>query len=286
MANLRSFDSFALIVTEMKITALILATLGLAYAAPSVDQPKVEVPYPFHPRTGGRIVGGVVASIKDLPWQVALLRNGALICGGAIIGPKVVLTAAHCVVPSVIPSVSQLNIRAGSNLHNSGGLRVAVSQIIIHPLYKDCLTCAPDYDIAVLHLASNIITHGTPTDAIRMYESNAMFHAGTTATVSGWGATRENGSGSVQLRRVDVPVVTKANCRATYGSIITERTICAGTAAGGKDACQGDSGGPFVINNKLAGVVSFGSGCARPGVPGVYSSIPGYRAWIRSNAGI
>ncbi|MDO3398190.1 trypsin-like serine protease, partial [Nocardioides sp. SOB44] len=112
----------------MKQVIVILATLGLVFAAPSIDlqndfdinQLEQNGTYPYHPTIGGRIVGGVVASIQDLPWQVALLRNGAQICGGIIIAPQIVLTAAHCVVPSVISAVSQLNIRSGSNLHNSG----------------------------------------------------------------------------------------------------------------------------------------------------------------------
>ncbi|CAG9764483.1 unnamed protein product [Ceutorhynchus assimilis] len=267
----------------MQVIPLVLATLSLAFAAPSVDQ---REEYPFHPTIGGRIVGGVVANIKDLPWQVALLRNGGQICGGILIGRRVVLTAAHCVAPSIISSVSQLNIRSGSNRHNSGGLRVAVSQIIIHPQYQDCRGCAPDYDIAVLHLAADAISDGVPAAAIAMHDSNARIPAGTTATTSGWGATSEGGSGSVQLRRVDVPIVAQTTCRNVYGSIISTRTICAGLTEGGRDSCQGDSGGPLVVNGKLAGIVSFGGGCARPGVPGVYASVPGYRAWIRTNAGI
>lgn len=56
--------------------------------------------------------------------------------------------------------------------------------------------------------------------------------------------------------------------------------ICAGTKNGKKDACQGDSGGPMAIDGKLAGVVSWGEGCGRTGVPGVYSSVFKYRSWI------
>ncbi|XP_050307872.1 trypsin 3A1-like [Anthonomus grandis grandis] len=269
----------------MKIIVL-LATLSLSLAAPGLEKVDPEHPFPFHPTVGGRIVGGETTTIDRVPYTVGLLRNGALICGGVLIGPRTVLTAAHCVAPSVISNVALLNIRSGSSTHNNGGLRIAVTRMISHPLYRDCWWCEPDYDIAVLELASNAIATGLPASVISMYEQNADFNAGTYATVAGWGATTEGGAGSTQLRKVNVPVVGNAECARVYGSIISSRTICAGYPAGGRDACQGDSGGPFVINNRLAGVVSFGAGCARPGFPGVYASVPGYRQWIRENSGI
>ncbi|XP_050307976.1 uncharacterized protein LOC126744563 [Anthonomus grandis grandis] len=271
----------------MKILVVVLTALSLACAAPSIDQEDLNETWPiYRPTVGGRIVGGVVANIQDLPWQVAILRNGAQICGGSLLAARVVLTAAHCVAPSVISNIAQLNIRSGSNLHNNGGLRVATSRLIIHSQYRDCENCAPDYDIAVIHLAANAIATGVPAAAVPLWDANTNFAAGTYGTVSGWGRTAENGATSVQLRRVNVPVVSNANCRLVYGSIISTRTICAGYSAGGRDSCQGDSGGPLVIQNRLAGVVSFGAGCARPGFPGVYASVPGFRAWIRTNAGV
>nr|AAC25596.1 trypsin precursor [Diaprepes abbreviatus] len=238
----------------------------------------------YHPTIGGRIVGGVATTIQDLPWQVAILRNGAQICGGILVAPRVVLTAAHCVTLRLFPTLATLNVRTGSTTHNAGGTRVAVSSRILHAQYQDCETCSPDYDIAVLHLAAN--ANISPAATIALWDDNTAFAAGVVGTVSGWGATSEGGAGSVTLRRVDVPVIGNVQCRNVYGSIITTRTICAGLAQGGRDSCQGDSGGPYVIQNRLAGIVSFGAGCARAGLPGVYASIPGYRAWIRQNAGL
>ncbi|XP_066149860.1 trypsin-3-like [Euwallacea fornicatus] len=262
---------------------IFVAAIGLACAAPSINiqGPYNETILDIHPTIGGRIVGGEIAHIEDLPYQVALLRNGGQICGGVIANSKVIITAAHCVVPSVIPQVGALNIRSGSSLHNSGGLRVAVDRIIYHSQYANL-----DYDIAVLHLANNAIENDMPTVAIALPENDTVFAEGEMGVVSGWGTTSESGAGSVQLRRVDVPVVSEASCRSAYGSIITERTLCAGFSNGGRDACQGDSGGPYVINGVLAGVVSFGAGCARPGYPGVYAAIVSYRDWIRNAGGV
>ncbi|XP_066249300.1 trypsin-3-like [Euwallacea similis] len=262
---------------------IFVAAIGLASAAPSIDiQGRYnETILDIHPTIGGRIVGGDPANIEDLPYQVALLRNGGQICGGVIASSRVIITAAHCVVPSVIPQVTALNIRSGSSLHNSGGLRIAVESIIYHSQYANL-----DYDIAVLHLAEDAIQSGVPAAAAALPTANTVFEVGTLGVVSGWGTTSENGAGSVQLRRVDVPVVSEAVCRSAYGSVINERTLCAGFTEGGRDACQGDSGGPYVVNGLLAGVVSFGAGCARPGYPGVYAAIVPFRQWLTENGGV
>lgn len=87
------------------------------------------------------------------------------------------------------------------------------------------------------------------------------------------------------LRKVDVPVISRTTCRSEYGtSAITTNMFCAGLAAGGVDSCQGDSGGPIVdASDVLQGVVSWGSGCARPDFAGVYTRLGNYVSWINSN---
>lgn len=67
-----------------------------------------------------------------------------------------------------------------------------------------------------------------------------------------------------------------------YGGGITAGMLCAGLPEGGRDACQGDSGGPLTVANQVAGIVSWGIGCARPNLPGVYARVPFYRNWIDS----
>ncbi|XP_060521238.1 trypsin beta-like [Cylas formicarius] len=233
-------------------------------------------------RIEGRIVGGVAVDIRDFAYQVAVLRNGLQICGGALISNRTVLTAAHCLEPDVITSVGQLSVRLGSSLHQSGGERISAASYKIHEKYDYRDASAVDYDIGIIHLAS-VVTTGYATP-LAMDFSGRSYSAGEMVTVSGWGDTYEGSElGSTELRAVQVPVVSQSNCRRIYGNVISSRMWCAGLDAGGKDACQGDSGGPAVINGKLAGIVSFGGGCARAGVPGVYSSVPAYRAWITAN---
>ncbi|WP_344336478.1 serine protease, partial [Kitasatospora putterlickiae] len=101
------------------------------------------------------------------------------------------------------------------------------------------------------------------------------------AQASGWGATAENGPLSAAARVVTVPLIRRDACRQEYGAAaVTDRMICAGEDAGGKDACQGDSGGPLVQGGALIGVISWGVGCGRPGAAGVYTRIGALRPWI------
>lgn len=83
-----------------------------------------------------------------------------------------------------------------------------------------------------------------------------------------------------------MPVRNKEMCASNYAPIInfqiTERMFCAGIE--GKDACQGDSGGPLIISGRLAGVTSFGGGCARADYPGVYVNVAALASWIQENA--
>jgi len=110
------------------------------------------------------------------------------------------------------------------------------------------------------------------------------------ATVAGWGATSEGGAGSDRLKEVALPIVSDAQCAAHYGSSTVAATeVCAGYPEGGQDSCQGDSGGPFMVRNGgswlLAGIVSWGDGCARPGVPGVYAEVGALASFIDSHKG-
>lgn len=106
--------------------------------------------------------------------------------------------------------------------------------------------------------------------------------------VTGWGAIREGGPTSDTLQEVQVPIMSNSECRKSkYGERrITDNMLCAGYKDGGKDSCQGDSGGPLHVvqhgQHQLAGVVSWGEGCAKGGYPGVYARVNRYGTWIRS----
>ena len=225
---------------------------------------------------GTRIVGGSEAPRGKYPFNAGMRDNagGRSFCGGALIAPDVVLTAAHCLG---IPWVSTgTHFARGTN----DGQQRSVRRTVRHPNYN---SRSEDYDFALLFLSSS-----ANTGTVRLASNNGSDESvGRTATVTGWGATREGGSGSDVLLEVDVDIVSNSQCNnAVPGGGITNRMICAGGIRG-EDACQGDSGGPLFVNKNgspiLVGDVSWGIGCARAGYPGVYGRISSVRSWIDDN---
>lgn len=239
-----------------------------------------------------RVVGGEPAQPGSRPWQVGLLVAGindnaqAQFCGGTLIAPKWVVTAAHCVDGGMLPS--QVAVLPGTHsLSDAKARRVAVKLLVVHPQWnKD----TSDHDIALLELAVPV-TPGPAITPIRFATTAQEPSAGTPLTVSGWGATKQGGAGSVLLMTVDVPVVPLGRCNqsTSYDGAITARMVCAGRDEGGKDSCQGDSGGPAVTAGDeptLVGVVSWGHGCAKPWKYGVYTRVGAFADWIRKTSGV
>ncbi|MCU0831615.1 MAG: serine protease [Rhizobiaceae bacterium] len=233
----------------------------------------------------GRIVGGTPSPTGANPWQVALISStGRFFCGGSVIAPTLVVTAAHCV--DDFPT--GLRVLVGTNRLNSGGRLIPVSSIQVHPGWSptDGVGARDDNDVALLRLdfPANVTAIRLATPQL----AATLERVGTRATISGWGATSEGGSGSTNLLQAVVPIVSQASCAASYGtSSITTRMICAGFTQGGTDTCQGDSGGPMVVRSNgvpyLVGITSFGRGCARPNFPGVYARVSQLNSWILGN---
>ncbi|RGP78819.1 trypsin [Fusarium longipes] len=250
----------------VKIASLVALAAPLVAAAPAPQ----EVP---------NIVGGTSATVAEFPFIVSITNNGGPWCGGALINANTVLTASHCVQGR---SASAFQIRAGSTSRTSGGTTSRVSSIKMHPSFSGSTL---DSDVALLKLSTSIPASGSISYA-RLAASGSDPAAGASLTVAGWGATSQGGSTTpVNLLKVTVPVVSRASCRASYGtSSITNNMFCAGFTQGGKDACQGDSGGPIVdTSNTVVGVVSWGEGCAQAGYPGVYARVGSLRSFIDAN---
>jgi len=189
-------------------------------------------------------------------------------CGATLIGPDVVLGAAHCG-------------GALGRYVTIGSVQVDVIDERIHPSYSSSSNVL---DFYLYRLRSPVTTTGTQvvvnTDAASPYDGQPL-------TVMGYGTTSEGGFASAELRDVVVPKVSDAACQSAYGTTFNpDVMLCAGEA--GKDSCQGDSGGPIVIRNgnidTLVGVVSFGAGCARPETPGVYAEVSSGISWISTVA--
>lgn len=238
-----------------------------------------------------QIIGGEEATPGAWPWMVALVSadspdafNGQF-CGGSLIAPTWVLTAAHCTEGA---TADQIDVVLGRHaLSSNAGERIRVAEIINHPNYN------PDTvnnDIALLRLS----TASSQTAVAILSSDNANLAApGTDATVTGWGNTSTTGAEFPDaLRQVTVPVVSNQTCNApqSYNGAITDNMLCAGFAEGGKDSCQGDSGGPLVVPNgqggwAQAGVVSWGFGCADPNFYGVYARVSNFQGWIAEQMG-
>lgn len=237
---------------------------------------------PFTPT--GRIVGGSPVEIKDIPYQASLQVSGFGFCGGIVISADWVMTAGHCVF--IYPD-NMIDIRTGSKYMSKGGSLSKVANIIRHEQFKTNMYGQPENDIAVIKLKSPLKLDAT-RQPIPMYEQDEVAVEGSNSVLTGWGATREGGSTSEVLMTVQVPIVSKKVCGEAYKDFngIPKGQICAAIPEGGRDTCQGDSGGPVAINGRLAGIVSWGMGCARKGYPGVYTEVAANRDWIAVKTGI
>ncbi|MGN6693652.1 MAG: trypsin-like serine protease [Aquihabitans sp.] len=270
--------------TSTRSLRLRAAGLALAAALAAVAMASAPAQADANPVAEGpstRIIGGTQAAPGAWPGQVGLLTASqpnnyqAQFCGGTALNRNWVLTAAHCVVDT---TAANLDILAGTQSLASGGVRYRAAEIRVLPGY--------DADTSSRDLA--VVRVGTPMPESVVGQTiigqGQAVAGGTIATTVGWGNTVTSGSPSypTELRQVDVAMKTDAQCGAAYGSeYVASTMVCAASA--GKDSCQGDSGGPLYINSgglKQVGVVSFGTGCANPSFPGVYTKISSFANWV------
>ena len=231
----------------------------------------------------GRIVGGEATEIEKVPHQVQLQVLGFGYCGGSILSENFILTAGHC---ASYPT-KWISVRAGTTQYTKGGAVHRVDEIILHEEFTTSTFGVPVNDVALLHLKKPLELDETK-QPIELFREGEEVLEGSLSTVTGWGAVEEGGKTSDILQTVNVPIVSKEECNSAYEFYggIPEGQICAAHPKGGKDACQGDSGGPLTIDGRLAGIVSWGNGCARPGLPGAYTEISAYRNWIDNKSGL
>ncbi len=225
-----------------------------------------------------RVVGGQPAAAGRYPFVASLQKVGATgaaahFCGGSLVDEVWVLTAAHC-MRGLGPG--QFRVVVGATRLSAGDGQVRrPAEVRVDPGYDGDATHGAD--VALVRLAAPV--EGiTPVEPVRPAE-RALWEAGDTATVVGWGVTSEAGTtASDELRAARLPIQPDAAMTAAYGeSFLPSDMVGAGPPDGGSDACFGDSGGPLLVGRgstlRQIGVVSFGLGCGRAGHAGVYSRL-------------
>lgn len=232
-----------------------------------------------------RIIGGSYVSANKYPWFARLTDNGGSSwwgCGGSLITPEYVLTAAHCFEDGtngvgVLIGALQSPFKSSNGGQAPAVYRSAV-RIFKHPNYNSGLTTN---DFALIRLNGRVPIAPVAVDQTNL--SGSYANGKGNLWPIGFGATRSNGGGTTsRLMHVETKYVPNSNCNSMYGGRIYNSMMC--TADPGQDACYGDSGGPLYDSNSKAvvGIVSWGEGCADSRYPGVYSRISNqWNAWIR-----
>lgn len=245
-----------------------------------------------------RIVGGRAAAINSWPWIVSFVKknnNSLQYCAGSLIGPDWILTTAHCFLSSAFEfPVDHWKYIAGNHFLDKKDSYEQVlepKEVFIHPKYVPSNNYSPgDYDIALIRLRFPVkITLQVrpiclPNDTDSGIEEDLHF-------VVGWGNVYDTPTynRSNVLRELPVHIIPQDVCNgsSSYGGNVTRRQFCAGYPGGGQDACFGDSGGPLQYINgdgswTLKGLVSWGRGCARNHLYGLYTDVKALLPYIRA----
>ncbi|MGW0966325.1 trypsin-like serine protease [Streptomyces sp. NPDC002516] len=290
---------------EKRVAGAVAGDDTAGRTAPKVSLSASTTPAHVDPK----IIGGQTTAITTAPWMAQLwyydeAKDIGFFCGGSVVSPTKILTAAHCTKDengktydwaangAVVTNTAQLpttDSAGNTDLHN--GTVSGVSRQWTHPSYSPSTI---NNDIAVITLATPVAVK-----PIRMTTSGdtASYAAGTKATLYGWGRTTSTTQDiSETLKTATLPINSDSTCNTAMRSVlggvdafVEGHMICAGDPASGTDArttsaCNGDSGGPLIVNGRIVGVVSWGvENCVKKGAYSVFSKVSAYvgAAWPR-----
>ncbi|XP_036790880.1 transmembrane protease serine 7 [Oncorhynchus mykiss] len=238
--------------------------------------------------SGLRVVGGINALEGEWPWQVSLHFSGYLYCGASVLSSDWLISAAHCFSRDRLSDPRQWSAHLGMLYQGSARHVAEIQRIVVHEYYNR-LTF--DYDIALLQLRSP-----WPPSLSFLIQPVCLPATSQTLThahrcwVTGWGyRSEEDKTLPTVLQKAEVSVLDQSECKRRYGPV-SPRMLCAGVPSGQRDACRGDSGGPLSCWAPgsegrwfLTGIVSWGAGCGRPNLPGVYTRVNKFTTWIQNH---
>ncbi|CAF0872210.1 unnamed protein product [Adineta steineri] len=231
-----------------------------------------------------KIVGGEQAGTDTWGWIVSLRVNNNHICGGSLISSTIVLSAAHCLTS--VKSISTLSVNVGSKYLSVIHQQRSVSKVYVHKNYNTS-TFVNDIAIMQLSTAINLNDRSVALICLPSTATNNVEYptVGTSVVAIGWGVLSSDSKtppNTLQQVTLQTFSSTASNCRKSVNNATVQ--LCAGVQGGGKDTCQGDSGGPLMMfSNRqwnLIGITSYGTGCALPDYPGVYTRVSYYVDWI------
>jgi len=285
-----------------RLPGFLFAALCLSSYFGMYAQAEKTTPNSAPPSSDLKIVGGATVTTA-LPWMAAIMNSSvadkvnAQYCGGTLIHPQYILTAAHCIVDNFTGSPAnttggiflkypnQVNVMIGvTDLYDPAGVRLEVDQIILHPEYT---VAGSLNDLALVRLAAPV-----PNEVMRLNEDPNLVSPGNTASAYGWGSTTGDPNNLMYdqfLRGLDMPVIDTVVAQAAHPNFNLggPENFAAGFDTAGKDTCYGDSGGPLLLYDLdgpvIGGISSYGeSVCAQADGYGIYTDVSNYIPWIHS----